>query len=55
MHKANIPASVIKDLIGWESLEMVSIYTDVEVDDELGKYFSEDGIKQIETKSLAEL
>ena len=55
MHKANIPASVIKDLIGWESLEMVSLYTDVEVDSELGKYFSADGIKQVEAKSLGDL
>lgn len=55
LHKANIPASVIKDLIGWESLEMVSLYTDIEVDDELGKYFSEDGIKQVETKNLGDL
>ena len=55
MHKANIPASIIKDLIGWESLEMVSLYTDVEVDDELGKYFSEDGIRQVKTKSLGDL
>lgn len=55
MHKANIPASVIKDLVGWESLEMVSLYTDVEVDNELGKYFCEDGIKQVESKSLGDL
>lgn len=55
MYKANIPASIIKDLIGWESLEMVSLYTDVEVDSELGKYFSADGIKQVEAKSLGDL
>lgn len=55
LHQANIPASVIKDLIGWESLEMVSLYTDIHIDDELGKYFSEEGIKQVETKSLNDL
>lgn len=55
LHKSSIPASIIKDLIGWESLEMVSLYTDVEVDDELGKYFSEDGIKQVEQKTLSDL
>lgn len=55
LHKASIPASVIKDLIGWESLEMVSLYTDVEIDDELGKYFSEDGIKKVEIKNLGDL
>lgn len=55
LYKANIPTSVIKDLIGWESENMVSIYTDVEVDSELGKYFSEDGIKQVEAKNLGDL
>ena len=55
LHEANIPASVIKDLIGWESLEMVSLYNDTQVDDELGKYFSEEGIKGVKSKSLNEL
>lgn len=55
LHQANIPATVIKDLIGWSSLEMVDLYTDVEIDGELGKYFSEEGIKQVETKSLDQL
>lgn len=55
LYKANIPATVIKDLIGWSSLEMVNIYTDIEVDSELGKYFSEDGIKQVESKTLTDL
>jgi site-specific recombinase XerD len=53
--KANIPADVIKDIVGWESTSMVSIYNDTEVDEELGKYFSEDGIKQVEKKSLSDL
>ena len=55
LHQANVPANVIKDLIGWESMEMVSLYTDVEIDDEIGKYFSEEGIKKVESKSLSEL
>jgi len=53
--KANIPADVIKDIIGWESTDMVSLYNDTEVDEELGKYFNEDGIKQTERKSLSDL
>jgi len=55
LHKCNIPPSVIKDLIGWESTEMVSLYTDVDVDSELGKYFSEDGIKQVEIANISQL
>ncbi len=53
--QANIPADVIKDIVGWESTEMVSLYNDTEVDEELGKYFDKDGIKQVEKKSLNDL
>ena len=53
--KANIPAEVIKQIVGWESVEMVSTYNDTGIDDELGKYFGEDGIKQVEEKSLSDL
>lgn len=53
--KAGLPESVIKDIGGWSSLEMVSIYTDIEIDDTLGDYFNEDGIKEVSKKSLKEL
>lgn len=52
---SNIPAEVIKEIVGWESVDMVSLYTDTDIDDELGKYFGEDGIKQVEQKSLKDL
>ncbi|WP_195966765.1 site-specific integrase [Clostridium sp. 1001283B150210_160208_E6] len=52
---ANIPDSIIQDLIGWESSDMVKLYKDVEVDTQLEKYFSEDGIKQVESGSLSNL
>jgi site-specific recombinase XerD len=55
MCKCNVPASIIKDVVGWESVSMVDIYDDTEVDDELGKYFSPDGIKVIEQKGLSDL
>lgn len=53
--KCNIPASVIKDIVCWESTDMVDRYTDIDVDDKLGEYFSEEGIKTVEKKSLSEL
>ncbi len=53
--KANIPANVVKDIIGWESTAMVDIYNDTEVDEELGKYFDESGIKEVENKTLSDL
>jgi site-specific recombinase XerD len=53
--KENIPESVVKDIVGWSNLEMVNLYNDQEIDDELGKYFNEDGIKGVEKKSLSDL
>ncbi len=55
MCKSNVPSSIIKDVVGWESVQMVDIYDDTEVDDELGKYFSADGIKKTEKKDLSDL
>lgn len=53
--QANIPATVIKDIIGWSNVAMVDLYDDSEIDDELGKYFDENGIKETEKKSLSDL
>jgi integrase len=55
LSESNIPADVIKSLVGWESVEMVSLYTDTEADEEFGKYFDADGIKQVEQKSIGDL
>lgn len=38
--KASLPENVIKDLQGWSS-DMVSTYTDIELDDNLGNYFKD--------------
>ena len=53
--KANIPAEVIKQINGWSNVSMVGIYNDQDIDDELGKYFDENGIKQVEQKSISDL
>ena len=42
-------------LIGWSSLDMVSVYKDIEFDEEFEKYFCEDGIRKVEQKSLSDL
>lgn len=55
LSQAGVPATVIKDIIGWTSLEMVSIYDDNTIDDKLGKYFDENGIKKVEQKGLDDL
>lgn len=53
--QSGVPADVIKDIVGWASLDMVNLYTDIEVDDRLGDFFDENGIKEVEKKKLSEL
>ena len=53
--RSGLPDNVIQMLIGWSTLDMVNIYKDIEADEEFEKYFSKDGIKQVEKKSLSDL
>lgn len=53
--RLNIPDSVIKEIIGWESLEMVQLYKDISADEEIGKYFDENGVKEIKQGKLSDL
>jgi Asp-tRNA(Asn)/Glu-tRNA(Gln) amidotransferase C subunit len=45
----------LSDIVGWANVSMVEIYDDTDVDDKLGKYFDENGIKKVETKTLSDL
>ena len=38
--REKVPVNVIKDIIQWESVEMVSLYTDITADENIGRYFS---------------
>lgn len=51
----NLPDEIIKSLVGWESNDMVALYKDIDADEQFEKYFCEEGIKQIEQKSLADI
>jgi hypothetical protein len=42
-------------VVGWSGIDLVSLYNDSDVDDELGKYFDANGIKNVENKSLKDL
>lgn len=53
--ECNLPESVIQDIIGWESTEMVRIYTDTEKEKTFDKYFGAEGIKDVKTTLLTEL
>ena len=51
----NIPDSVIQDMIGWDSADMVKLYSDLSSDREFEKYFGAEGIKQVNSRSLDDL
>lgn len=53
--RSGLPDNVIQMLIGWSSLDMVSLYKDIEADEEFEKYFADGGIKKVEQKSLSDL
>lgn len=55
LSEANIPDSVIQDIVGWESADMCRLYCDTSVDEKFKKYFCEEGIKKIDNSNLSDL
>lgn len=53
--KAGIPDAVIQNIISWESRDMIKVYTDIDVDEQLSMYFNEEGIVIPEKKNLSDL
>jgi len=53
--RAGIPATIIKDIVGWKTESLISLYNDGESSDEFGKYFGEEGIIKQEKKSISDL
>lgn len=53
--RSGLPDDVIQMLIGWSSLDMVSVYKDVTPDEQFEKYFSNGEIKKVEQKSLEDM
>ena len=53
--RSGLPDDVIQMLIGWSSLDMVSLYKDIDADEQFEKYFADGGIKEVEQKSLSDL
>ena len=52
---SGIPDGIIQEIVGWESQDMVKLYNDNDITDELGKYFKDGDIVAQETKSLSDL
>lgn len=55
MAKHNVPAEVIKAWNSWNDVSLVSVYNDLSVEDDFGKYFTADGIADIESGELNKL
>lgn len=55
LSESNLPDSVIQDIVGWESADMVHLYNDQTAESQFEKYFGADGIKQVKQSSLEEL
>lgn len=53
--RAGVPDTVIQQYIGWADISMVPVYVDMQADEQLGMYFTEDGIVAPAQKSLADL
>lgn len=51
----NLPESVVQKVLGWSTIDLVSVYDDRSDDDLLEQYFGDGGIKQTEKKSLNDL
>lgn len=50
--KAGIPDSVIADIVGWDSIEMVKVYTDIDAEDRIGSFFKNGEISVEKKDSL---
>lgn len=53
--RAGIPDTVIQQYMGWTDISMVPVYTDMDADEQLGMYFSGDGIVIPEERGLESL
>lgn len=53
--RLGLPDGVIQEIIGWESADMVKIYKDISTDEQLEKYFDENGVKKVKQASLSDL
>lgn len=53
--RVGIPDTVIQKYIGWDDISMIPIYSDLEADEQLGMYFTSDGIVVPEKKDLSEI
>lgn len=55
LQRSGVPDGVIQDIIAWTSADMVKLYSDIDVDERIGQFFDEGGIKQNKATALSEI
>ena len=53
--ESGIPESIVQQIIGWQSADMVNLYNDADKDDMIGEYFKDGKIISKDKKNLSEL
>lgn len=53
--RAGIPAHVVKEIIQWDSIEMVDRYSDLTKAESFTKYFGAEGIKKVKETNISDL
>lgn len=53
--RAGVPDIAIQKFIGWSDISMIPVYTDIETDEQLSMYFTEDGIVTPKSKGFSDL
>lgn len=55
LKRKNLPDAVIQQLQGWADPSMINVYSDLDIEDILGDYFDENGIKDVKVGRLDEV
>lgn len=55
LQRAGIPDSVIQQYFGWADISMVSVYSDLQADEQMMKYFTADGIVTPESNGFGSI
>lgn len=53
--RSGLPDSVIQEIVGWTSADMVRVYKDLTTEEQLAQFFGEDGIKTVKPTKLTDL
>lgn len=53
--RVGIPDTVIQQYLGWSDISMVPIYSDLQADEQLGMYFTKDGIAAPQSKGFSDI